>query len=169
MALTDLSNLKIMIVDSNVFIARTLASILEAFNIKTIINCQTIENAEKALVRSNLDCIFIDFMMDDRTGLGFIKHVRETEGGKNEQSLPIILTTAVTDIETIILARDFGVSEIISKPFSPDQVLSKMDNAINSPRKFIDVDEYLGPNRRRQKNNKTDWEGDKNRRNTAPQ
>ena len=59
MALTDLSNLRIMIVDSNVFIAKTLFSILEAFNAGKIIVCETIEDAEKVITQTNLDCVFI--------------------------------------------------------------------------------------------------------------
>ena len=71
---------------------------------------------------------------------------------------------AVTDIDTIVMARDAGVTEVIGKPFSPDQVLQKLTNAIKNKREFIDVDEYIGPNRRRRNSNDTDWSGDNDRR-----
>ncbi len=169
MALTDLSNLRIMIVDSNVFIAKTLFSILEAFNAGKIIVCETIEDAEKVITQTNLDCVFIDFMVEDRRGLGFVKTVRNMAEGKNDKTLPIILNTGLTDMKTIFMARDYGVNEIISKPFSPDQVLLKLDNAINNKREFIDMDEFIGPNRRRHKVNMTDWTGEKDRRSAKPE
>ena len=73
----------------------------------------------------------------------------------------------MTDIDTIIMARDTGVTEVISKPFSPDQVFQKLENAINNPRAFIDVEEYVGPNRRRHRDISEAWDGENNRRQTA--
>jgi two-component system, chemotaxis family, chemotaxis protein CheY len=161
---TELTKLKVLIVDSNVFIAKTLFSILEAFEIGSIIVCDTLSSAEKHLGNTELDCIFVDFMMEDRAGLDFIKMVREGASPENEQTLPIILNTGVTDIDTIVMARDAGVTEIISKPFSPAQVLQKLSNAINNQREFIDVDEYIGPNRRRRKMSIMEWDGENDRR-----
>lgn len=162
----ELIKLKILIVDSNVFISKTLFSILEAFGVAQITVCNSLEQAEKRYYNNKIDCIFIDFIMEDKKGIDFIKKIRAKHSSKNSSEIPIILETGVTSIETIIEARDAGVSEIISKPFSPDQVLQKLDNAINNPREFIDVEEYVGPNRRRHKTNKTEWKGDNDRRNS---
>ena len=158
---------KILIVDSNTFIAKMLFSILEAFGVGKIIVCETLDDAEKKLSNTKLDCVFIDFMMENRSGLNFIKKVREGKSAKNEQTLPIILNTGMTDIDTIVMARDVGVTEVISKPFSPDQVFQKFENAINNPRVFIDVEEYVGPNRRRRRDTSEEWDGESNRRQTA--
>ncbi len=167
MELGDLKESKILIVDSNIFIAKTLFSILEAFGVGKILVCETLNEAEKKLSNTKLDCVFVDFMMGNRSGLNFIKKVREGKSVKNEQTLPIILNTGMTDIDTIIMARDAGVTEVISKPFSPDQVFQKMENAINNPRAFIDVEEYVGPNRRRRRDSSEGWDGENNRRQSA--
>ena len=164
---TDLKKSKILIVDSNVFIAKTLFSILEAFDVGKIIVCETLSDAEKKLSNTELDCVFIDFMMESRSGLSFIKKVREGKSAINDQTLPIILNTGMTDIDTIVMARDAGVTEVISKPFSPDQVFQKLENAINNPRAFIDVEEYVGPNRRRHHDISGEWDSENNRRQTA--
>ena len=166
MELAELKNLKILIVDSNVFISKTLYSILEAFGIAEIMVCHTLEEAEKKYYNTEMDCIFLDFIMEDKKGIDFIKNIRAKQSSKNSSEIPIILVTGVTSIETIIDARDAGVSEIISKPFSPDQILQKLDNAINNKRQFIDVEEYIGPNRRRRKGNKSEWKGENDRRDT---
>ena len=164
MGKTEIKTLKVMIVDSNTFIAKTLYSILEAFGIRSIYRYNSLEDAEKKYYGSEIDCIFIDFMMEDRAGLNFIKKIRTKPGGKNEPDLPIILDTGVTDMETIVLARDAGVTEVISKPFSPDQVLLKLENAINNKRDFIDVESFVGPNRRRRTVANSEWEGENDRR-----
>tara|TARA_R110002096_G_scaffold257381_1_gene450832 strand:- start:163022 stop:163543 length:522 start_codon:yes stop_codon:yes gene_type:complete len=167
MAKTEIQDLSVLIVDSNVFIAKTLSTILEAFGVRKIILCKTLGEAEKKFYNSALDCVFVDFIMEDRTGIEFIKKIRTNPSSKNNSDLPIILDTGVTDVNTIVMARDAGVTEVISKPFSPEQVLQKLDNAVNNRRDFIDVDEFVGPNRRRRRENHTEWEGENDRRLSA--
>lgn len=164
MKTTEVNDLKVLIVDSNVFIAKTLHSMLDAFGVEKIIMCHSLEDAEKKYFSTDLGCIFIDFMMENRTGINFIKKIRAKPSSKNKPDMPIILNTGVTDIDTIVMARDAGVTEVIGKPFSPEQVLQKLNNAIKNRRAFIDVDEYIGPNRRRRTSNIDDWSGDNDRR-----
>ncbi len=160
----DIKDLKILIVDSNVFIAKMLYSILEAFGIRNIILCHTLEEAEKKYYSDEINCVFVDFMMQNRSGIEFIKTLRTKPGEKNDQKLPIILNTGLTDMDTIFMARDAGVTEVISKPFSPAQVLSKLENAVNNPRDFIEIDEFIGPDRRRSRLNNNEWSGENDRR-----
>ncbi|MDG1857664.1 MAG: hypothetical protein P8I94_01090 [Emcibacteraceae bacterium] len=107
-------------------------------------------------------------MIEKRSGLNFIKHIRASKTEKNPSELPVILNTGMTDIDTIIMARDAGVTEVIGKPFSPDQVYQKTYNALNNMREFIDVEEYIGPTRRRRKMNKAEWAGENDRRGSSP-
>ncbi|MDG1438054.1 MAG: response regulator, partial [Emcibacteraceae bacterium] len=72
-------NLRILIVDDNVFIAKTLYSILEAFGVRNIVINQSLEEAEKSFYNKSYDLVFIDFMMQKRAGLNFIKNVRSSK------------------------------------------------------------------------------------------
>ena len=162
--MSDFVALRVLIIDNNTFIARTLFLILEAFGVRKMTVCRTLEEAEKSFYNKSCDVIFIDFMMEDRVGLNFIKNIRNSKTEKNDSDIPVLLNTGMTDIDTIIMARDAGVTEIIGKPFSPDQVYQKMHNALFNRRDFIDVDEYIGPNRRRRKMNMPEWIGEKDRR-----
>lgn len=165
--MNDFIGLSIMIVDDNNFIAKTLYSILEAFGVRKITICETLEEAEKKFYNSEIDLVFIDFMMQNRSGLSFLKNIRTSNTEKNPADIPVLLNTGVTDIDTITMARDFGITEVIGKPFSPDQVHQKMHNALFNRREFINVDEYVGPNRRRRQQNNPEWDGDNERRNSA--
>lgn len=165
--MNDFIGLRVLIVDNNNFIAKTLYSILEAFGVRKITICDTLEEAEKKYYNSELDVIFIDFMMENRSGLNFLKTVRASNTDKNPSDIPVILNTGVTDVDTIIMARDTGITEIIGKPFSPDQIHQKMHNALFNKREFINVDEYIGPNRRRRQQNNPEWDGDNERRHSA--
>jgi two-component system, chemotaxis family, chemotaxis protein CheY len=165
--MNDFIGLRVLIVDNNNFIAKTLYSILEAFGVRKITICDALEEAEKKYYNSELDVIFIDFMMENRSGLNFLKTVRASNADKNPSDIPVILNTGVTDIDTIIMASDTGITEIIGKPFSPDQIHQKMHNALFNKREFINVDEYIGPNRRRRQQNNPEWDGENERRHSA--
>jgi two-component system, chemotaxis family, chemotaxis protein CheY len=165
--MSDFMGIKVLIVDNNSFIAKTLYSILDAFGIRTILMSSSLEEAEKMFYNKRIDVVFVDFMMEKRSGINFIKNVRNSKTDKNGSDVPIILDTGMTDIDTITLARDAGVTEVIGKPFSPDQVFQKLYNALYNKRDFIDVDEYVGPTRRRRKVNKAEWGVENERRGSA--
>lgn len=167
--MSSLSSLRVLIVDKNTFIAKTLYSILEAFGVRNIVINKSLEDAEKSFYNKCYDVVFVDFMIEKRSGIDFIKNIRASKTEKNPSDLPVILNTGMTDIDTIMMARDAGVTEVISKPFSPDQVYQKTYNALNNMREFIDVDEYIGPTRRRRKMNKPEWAGENDRRNLDKQ
>lgn len=107
-------------------------------------------NAEAILLLDNhrFDCIFVDNMMSEKNGLDLTRHIRGSEEQPNQKSA-IILCTAFTGLKSIIQARDAGVTEILAKPVSPDQIMEKLGNALFSQRNFIDTDVYAGPDRRR--------------------
>lgn len=160
----ELGKLRILIVDSNVFVAKTLFSILEEFGVAKIITCHSLEDAEKIFSTYAIDCIFVDFMIDNRAGLEFIKKLRTEKSSKNPASIPVVLITGFTDIDTITMARDAGVNEVVGKPFSAAHILLKLGSAIRNDREFIDVEEYVGPNRRRQRSENSQWAGKNDRR-----
>ena len=165
--MNDFINLRVMIVDNNNFIVKKLYSILEVFRVRKLTICDTLEEAEKKYYISELEVIFIDFMMENRCGLGFLKNIRTSNTEKKSSDIPVILNTGITDINTITMARDSGVTEVIGKPFSPDQVHQKLHNALSNKRDFISVDDYIGPNRRRKQLNNPEWDGDNERRRSA--
>ena len=74
-----------MIVDNN-FIAKILYSTLEAFGVRKLSVCDTLEEAEKKYYNSELDVIFIDFMMENRSGLEFLKNIKTS----NTEKTPLI-------------------------------------------------------------------------------
>lgn len=165
--MNDFAGIKAMIVDDNAFIAKTLFYILDAFGIKKITSVKSLDQAEKNFHNRSYDVIFLDFMMQNREGLDFVKMARASNCESNSADTPIILVTGYTDIDTILMARDSGITEIIGKPFSPDQVYQKTHNALFNRREFINVDDYVGPNRRRRTMNMPEWTGENDRRAAA--
>ena len=49
----------------------------------------------------------------------------------------------------VTAARDSGVSEFLSKPFTVTGLLKRIEALIHSPRPFVKSETYFGPDRRR--------------------
>ena len=128
--------------------AKLLSTVLSAFDVGKII---VVDDADKALTEikhNKPDCVFLDWLRADKKELSFAKFIRRADSSP-DKTLPIILCTGHTDIRKIIAARDCGVTEIIAKPMSANQILTKMDAALFKRREFVETDDYVGPDRRR--------------------
>lgn len=106
---------------------------------------------EEAIIKLNnykYHCVFVDNMLSEENGLTLAQYIRHSQDDKI-QYIPIILCTAFTGFQSIVKARDAGVTEILAKPISPDQIMEKLHNALFNPRNFVITDHYFGPDRRR--------------------
>lgn len=125
-----------------------MRSILEAFEVSHVSLVKTNDAASKLLKNKKYDCIFVDNMTNKENGLELTKYIRQSDD-KSLRKTPIILCSALTEQKLILQARDVGITEILAKPVSPDQIMEKMSNALFNKRDFIISGEYLGPDRRR--------------------
>jgi two-component system, chemotaxis family, chemotaxis protein CheY len=80
--------------------------------------------------------------------LKLIKFLRNNRLSPNRDII-IILLTANLGAKDIHSERDSGVNEIVAKPASISQVITHLYDALIHPRKFINVQRYHGPDRRR--------------------
>ncbi len=69
---------------------------------------------------SKFDLILLDVMMPKMDGMTVCKKIR------SESDIPIIMITAKTQDEDVIMGLDVGADDYIVKPFSPKQVIAKI-------------------------------------------
>ncbi|PKM53948.1 MAG: DNA-binding response regulator [Firmicutes bacterium HGW-Firmicutes-5] len=82
------------------------------------------ENGQKALHLFNsesIDLILLDLMLPDLSGEEICKTIRE------KSNVPIIMITAKTDEESIIVGLNMGADDYITKPFSPRQLVARIN------------------------------------------
>ena len=65
--------------------------------------------------------------------------------------MPVVYVTHLRTQESILNARDAGVTEILSKPYSFQQLVTRMEAAILKPRELIRSEKFVGPDRRRRR------------------
>lgn len=141
-------NKKILLVDSDLYIANIMKSILEAFEVSSVKITPSNKDGLNLLKRYRYDCVFIDNLLQENSGLELVEQIRKSVA-ENIQETPVILCTAYTGLNTLLKARDVGVTEILAKPVSPEQIMQKLGNALFKPREFIVSEQFLGPDRRR--------------------
>lgn len=78
------------------------------------------------------DLIFLDWNMPVMTGLELVQKCKATDPLKN---LSFIMVTAERDKKNIMTALSAGVSDYVSKPFSPKQLISKIEKTLEKLKK----------------------------------
>src|ERR1035437_9787567 len=117
---------KILIIDDNKIICKTLKDILNKVGYKII----EAENGEAGLllVRSERpDLVITDFQMPGIDGLEVLSEIR-----KLNISLPVILLTAFGDVVLTIRSIQLGAFDFLEKPIDPIQLKSTIQLALNS-------------------------------------
>lgn len=82
------------------------------------------------------DLILLDVMMPDISGFDVCKKLSTTEG---TNLIPIILLTALTDVEDIKTGLQAGAFDYIKKPFNKTELLAR----INSALRFSEMNKLL--------------------------
>jgi len=97
--------------------------------------------------------------MDGMDGLDLTRHVRTSETSPNIY-MPIIMVTGFAERTRVYTARDAGVTEFLIKPLSATALFNRVSAIIESPRQFVRVGQFFGPDRRRRKDQ---WSGEERR------
>lgn len=83
--------------------------------------------AQQLLARAGIELILCDWEMPEMSGLELLAWCREQDHLK---TTPFIMVTSRGDKENVIQAIQAGVSDYIGKPFSNDQLVTKVKKAL---------------------------------------
>lgn len=86
--------------------------------------------AEKLISQVKFDLIVTDKMMPQKDGIQFLRDIR-----KAGNLMPVIMLTAVDDMETRLEGLSIGADDYIAKPFEPKELLLRIKNILNRIRK----------------------------------
>lgn len=84
--------------------------------------------AQQLLSRQAVDLILCDWEMPEMSGLELLTWCRAQE---NLKTTPFIMVTSRGDKENVVQAIQAGVSDYIGKPFSNDQLVTKVRKALS--------------------------------------
>jgi two-component system chemotaxis response regulator CheY len=116
-----------MVVEDSADVRWTTSLILQRADFE-VIEAANGREALAMLDNERVDAIVTDLNMPELDGIGLAKGVRSHRAGA---SIPIILTTALTDESKIKEGNLAGVTEWVLKPYRPDQLLAALKRVIS--------------------------------------
>jgi len=154
----NLSRFSVLVVEDSLFIRSIIVRTLKAVGVG-IVNtasngAEAIEfmrqmtSDERKAGLMSIDLMVTDWVMDPVDGLMLLRWVRRHKESP-DRFMPILMLTANTDLDGIVAARDMGITEMMTKPFSMKTLTDKVQSIIENPRQFIQTPTYFGPDRRR--------------------
>ncbi len=123
---TPLPDLNVLVVDDENSVLRLIKMVLADFGVTQVF---TAKNGAKALALlgsfDEIDVVICDWNMPGMSGLNLLQQVRTVD-----RELPFIMLTGRADLSSVMEARDFGVSDYLIKPFTPENLEAKLARLI---------------------------------------
>ncbi|MCH7643116.1 MAG: response regulator [Chloroflexi bacterium] len=125
---TDMAS--IMIVDDSPEVRMALTATLEDAG-HTVTEASDGIDAVAQATATQPDAIFLDINMPDLDGIGALRALRSDELTRD---VPVVMLTAVADMDHVKIALAAGAQDYILKPWDSDTVIQKLWNAIEARR-----------------------------------
>jgi len=113
----------ILVVDDDVRLASLLKKYLSDNGYRVSV-AESAEDAAKKMLGLSFDLIVLDRMMPGEDGLSFAKSLREGSG--HNQSIAILMLTAMAESSDRIDGLEVGVDDYLTKPFEPRELLLRV-------------------------------------------
>ena len=163
----NLSTLAVLIADKNAHMRRILRSILRELNIRMVTEAVTPVDAHKFLTTKPFDLAFVEWA-PDFDGNAIVRQTRRDPQAASRM-IPVIVTSAYTEVHHVTSARDAGADQFLAKPFTVKMIYQQLRAVIEGQQPFVRSKSYFGPNRRRKIKPPPDgWERRKEAHASAP-
>ncbi len=119
----SVSLLKIMIVEDQQNTRNTLRHMLVEMGVHQIYEASDGDEARDLIEMDEtaVDLIICDWNMPNLPGIEFLKHLRA-----QENRIPFLMVTARNDVNSVMEAKEAGVTAYIRKPFSLSDLETKI-------------------------------------------
>lgn len=113
----------ILVVDDDTRLRALLARFLkdQGFIVST---AKDAFEAEMFLTRYKFDLLIVDVMMPGKTGFEFVQSLR------TESNVPVIMLTAMGEVEDRINGLEKGADDYLSKPFEPKELVLRIKSIL---------------------------------------
>jgi CheY-like chemotaxis protein len=141
-------DLKALVVDDNEHMRELLHALLNVLGIREVVEAADGEAGYAALAQYQPDFILTDLAMQPVDGIEFTRRVRLSPDTPNP-FVPIIMVSGHTERNRVEAARDAGVTEMLAKPITTQNLFARIAEIVEHPRAFVRCQSYFGPDRRR--------------------
>ena len=108
------------------------------------IACRDVKEAKQSLAEHNPDCLVVDWMLPDGSGIELIRWMRR----KNQyQQIPVLMLTARAQEADMITGLDSGADDYLAKPMSLRELNARVKALLRRPAAYQEINDTieLGP------------------------
>ena len=146
-AVFNLAGAVTMVVDDSPFSLTLTANALAGFGIRPSFAIGSGAEAKRLLAEKSVDLLVLDTDMPDIDGFELIRWLRRS-GPNPNAFIPVIMTASHIRRGGGAEAGAGGATCVVTKPFSPALLLERILWVARDTRPFLEVGDYLGPDRR---------------------
>ncbi|MBQ7412869.1 MAG: response regulator transcription factor [Alphaproteobacteria bacterium] len=114
----------ILVVDDDTRLRRLLRRYLTENGFR-VSEAPTADDSEPLIACLQFDLIIMDMMMPGTTGIEMVQRLRE-----NGNKTPILMLTAMGDVDHRISGLEAGSDDYLSKPFEPKELILRINNIL---------------------------------------
>ncbi len=122
----ELSDRHVLVVDDDDHTRVLLRDLCEGQGFRVTVACDGLE-AWDAITADKPDLVLMDLMMPRRDGFSVLTSVREREDLKD---LPVIILTAIGDLDGKIRGMELGADDYVTKPFRLVELQTRINSAL---------------------------------------
>ncbi len=116
------NNKKILVIDDDDDILNLIKIILSNKNYE-MFSATTGEEGIRMAIQQKPDLILLDIMMPITDGWEILKMLHTDE---NTRKIPVAMLTCKTDVKNKLIGLQEGAIDYITKPFSPEELISRV-------------------------------------------
>jgi len=124
----------VLVIDDDVKLLELLKKFLETNGYDVVISADSDKTLDLINAKNKFDCLIIDVMMPNINGLELTAIIKE------KYSLPVLLLTAMGEVDDRINGLESGADDYLVKPFEPKELILRIDNLIRLYRKINEDD-----------------------------
>ncbi len=138
----------ILLVDHDLNTRQSIKNILHNHGFRDLRFGKSLADIRAVLDKYMPDLLISTCELKDGDFIDFIRDIRRGEAGNNP-FIPIITLIETPTPELVQRVVESGTDTVIAKPISTAQLLDRIDDLIESRKKFVVADNYIGPARRK--------------------
>lgn len=122
----ELLNARVLVVDDQAVNVKLLEKILDAAGYRNVVTTTDSREAASLFQESPTDLVLLDLNMPHKDGFEVLTEIKAME----KDYPPVIVLTALKDVDSRVKALENGARDFISKPFDRVELLSRMHNML---------------------------------------
>lgn len=121
------TDVRILIVDDFTSMRKIVRKLLATLGFKNVIEARDASEAVRRLQHDTFDMIISDWNMPTMSGKQLLDFVRSQERLKH---IPFMMLTMQADKESVVSAKEAGVSHYLAKPFTAGELEVKLNELL---------------------------------------